>query len=82
MQVKKNSKIGHGKGCHDCGCFRYQAMQYMVKNSVWSDANANKKCVVCLGCLSERVGRKLPRDDFEPNVPINTALFSVLDFVE
>ena len=68
-----------GKGCSDCGCFKYEAAYYMVQNSIWNQVNGGK-LLLCLSCLVKRLGRKLIRDDFT-NAHCNKSIFSVLDCV-
>lgn len=37
---------------------------YMVKHHIWKEAGSNPYC--CIGCLEERLGRKLTSEDFLP----------------
>jgi hypothetical protein len=65
--------------CADCGinCVKLGEW-YMVHDHVWEQAWAGQKrkpCyqieALCIGCLEQRLGRPLMRDDFIPDVPIN-----------
>lgn len=69
-----------GKGCIDCKKFLYECPYYMVHDELWSLANGGKSRL-CLECLSNRIGRRLSRDDFS-NVPANQAIFQVIDFID
>lgn len=68
------------KGCIDCKCYNYEAAYYMVKDTIWKEANG-KDNKLCLYCLVKRLGRKLTKEDFT-NVPCNKYLFSILECVE
>lgn len=62
--------------CAHCG--RYTE-HFMVHNAVWSAANLGREMkIICLHCLSRRLGRKLTRDDFTP-APVNATLHAVFD---
>ena len=69
-----------GKGCIGCGCFRYEAAYYMVSDAIWKQINGGTD-LLCLYCLTQRLGRKLTRDDFS-SAPCNTPIFSILDCVD
>ena len=69
-----------GKGCKDCGCFKYEALYYMVNDKVWEESNGLDS-LLCLYCLSKRLGRKLTRSDFK-DIPMNKPIFSILDCVD
>ena len=73
-------KKGPWKGCADCGCKKGSAAYYMVRDEVWAQAGGGRS-LLCLCCLSARLGRKLQRDDFN-EAPINEAIFDVLNNVE
>ena len=72
-------KQKQGKGCVDCRCFRYEAAYYMVHDAVWQEAKGGTN-LLCLRCLSQRLGRKLIRADFT-DAPCNRPLWSILDCV-
>ena len=66
--------------CHDCSAAtspwpwtadaRYE--QFMVYDRVWRKAGMQPDGgFLCVGCLEERLGRKLRRRDF-PSVPMNS----------
>ncbi len=51
--------------CLDCKKDTYKLGEYyMVVNRVWNRANPKKKGMLCIGCLEERLGRKLHFRDF------------------
>jgi len=68
-----------GKGCQDCKCYHYEAAYYMVTDKVWQ-ASGVINGLLCLYCLTKRIGRKLVRDDFT-SAPCNKYLFSIMDCV-
>lgn len=43
---------------------------YMVEHHVWHLATSNYNDILCIGCLENRLGRKLVPEDFSP-VPLN-----------
>lgn len=51
--------------CHDCKQDTITLGEfYIVVNSVWQAAKAHEDWMLCIGCLEERLGRKLVPDDF------------------
>jgi hypothetical protein len=54
----------------------------MVYDRTWSEAKANPKDILCIGCLSKRLGRKLYWDDFPQDVPINIKIFDIFKNVD
>jgi hypothetical protein len=67
--------------CVDCGIGTITAKEfYMVKDDVWEQAwHGRRKWwyrkvygqeVLCIGCLEERIGRTLTKDDFT-DAPVN-----------
>lgn len=44
---------------------------YMVHDEVWQSAGFEPDDVVCIGCLTERLGRKLTPTDFVPAAGLN-----------
>jgi hypothetical protein len=55
--------------CLDCGLDTIEAGEfYMVRNDVWPVSPMAG--MLCVGCLEERIGRRLRRDDFT-SAPIN-----------
>src|ERR1700730_9185858 len=68
--------------CKDCGmrttpsigkrvfrhirCWEY----YMFQNKLWAAAGMKKKGFLCIGCLEDRIGRRLTPRDFTVS-PIN-----------
>ena len=69
-----------GKGCADCNSLKYEVAYYMVNDIVWVDVNGGNS-LLCLYCLSKRLGRKLTRSDFK-DIPMNKPIFSILDCVD
>ena len=66
--------------CVDCGFDTNKGHEYyMVTDKVWSAAGM-KQChkigdgMLCIGCLENRIGRKLKAKDF-PEYPINQGFF-------
>jgi hypothetical protein len=45
---------------------------YMVHNALWLKAHPARDGKLCIGCLEQRLGRRLKADDFT-DAPINTA---------
>jgi hypothetical protein len=59
--------------CVDCGVSTHEIGEYyMVTDDIWINEAKMKKQggMLCLGCLEERIGRKLHGADF-PDYPIN-----------
>ena len=55
--------------CDDCGS---RADYYMVQNDVWTAAgNPSSDGIICIACLEDRLDRRLTRDDFPQQVPVN-----------
>jgi hypothetical protein len=51
------------RGCRDCSTSDFE--MYMVKDEVWAAAGMKTRVgILCLKCLSKRLGRKLTLDDF------------------
>lgn len=55
--------------CGDCGIDTTpqgeRCEYYMVKNSIWKEAQKQGKVdFLCIGCLENRLGRQLVSDDF------------------
>jgi len=45
---------------------------FMVKDSVWRRGQRAGKCrFLCVGCLENRIGRKLKADDFRRSAKVN-----------
>lgn len=57
--------------CKDCGTDT-DLEYYMVHNYLWKIAHNNKyeDGYLCVGCIEERLGRQLNKEDFT-NYPIN-----------
>jgi hypothetical protein len=62
--------------CHDCGTSTLPddgpSEFYIVHHEVWAAAGVGRG-YLCIGCLEERLGRRLNRDDF-PDYPVNDPL--------
>jgi hypothetical protein len=58
--------------CKDCGCDTKEIHEYyMVTKEIWNLVNKeNKAYMLCIGCLENRLGRKLDSNDFI-DAPIN-----------
>jgi len=78
--MKLGTKKGPWKGCADCGCKKGERSYYMVWDTVWEEGKGGRD-VLCMSCLSDRLGRKLQRADFN-EAPVNKAIFDVLNNVE
>lgn len=60
-------------GCMDCGlCTNCESEYYMVHDEVWYSAITamDKGHMLCIGCLEQRCGKLLTKDDFTA-APIN-----------
>lgn len=60
--------------CEDCGeCTHCIGEYYMVEDEVWYSAITarSKPDMLCLGCLEQRIGRLLTKDDFS-DAPLNS----------
>lgn len=47
---------------------------YMVTDEIWLTAWPDKRGMLCIGCLEDRLGRQLTSDDFT-DAPINQGYF-------
>lgn len=53
--------------CLDCGASTLELREYyMLENPVWLEANPADDGMLCIGCVEERLGRRLRPDDFMP----------------
>jgi len=59
--------------CHDCGAnVAALGEWYMLEDSIWQQATRNAPTQhLCIGCLEERLGRRLTPDDFHLAAPAN-----------
>jgi ribosomal protein L34E len=59
--------------CKDCGTSTHDMREYyMVHDSVWGDAGMNPyEGMLCIGCLEDRLGRRLTPADFT-DAEVNT----------
>lgn len=60
--------LGIGMFCADCGLDTYSSSlqeYYMVKDIVWNRAKLTSDGFLCIGCLENRLGRKLNSKDFK-----------------
>jgi len=54
-----------GFDCIDCNVDTYETNEYyMVHDHLWATATGNSKGMLCLDCLSSRLGRALRVEDF------------------
>jgi hypothetical protein len=57
--------------CHDCGTntlpssLRAPGEWYLVFDEVWAEAGMPYSGFLCIGCLEQRLGRRLDRADFK-----------------
>lgn len=57
--------------CHDCGVDTGKIREYyMVTSEVWEASGVPELSHLCIGCLEQRLGRRLMRTDFT-RVPMN-----------
>ena len=57
--------------CLDCGVDTGKILEhYFIHLSVWLQVHNSKTGMLCIGCLENRLGRKLTSEDFPP-VSIN-----------
>jgi hypothetical protein len=57
--------------CLDCGADTCAIKEYyVVTDDVWLAANPDNHGMLCIGCLENRLGRKLRPDDFT-DCPLN-----------
>jgi hypothetical protein len=65
-------------GCIDCGvCTNCNGEYYMVNDEVWLGANPKGRGMLCIGCLEDRLGRLLTKDDFNGDAPVNSMWLTV-----
>ena len=48
---------------------------YTLENEVWLEANPADRGMLCIGCVENRLGRSLRRQDFMMDAPINLGYF-------
>jgi len=61
--------------CIDCGENTHIIGEYyMLKNSIWHQIIRIKERgkMLCIGCVENRLGKKLCKNDFLPDAPINS----------
>lgn len=58
--------------CIDCGEF---TDGYMLYDIIWEYIVDDTKVCLCLKCVEIRIGKPLQIHDFDPDKPINNALF-------
>ncbi len=69
MTIKIQSDESKAFLCLDCGVdtgFEY----YMIHDHLWLNVMPDREGMLCVGCLEDRLGRKLCSRDF-PDMPIN-----------
>lgn len=59
--------------CADCGVnVAVIGEWYVLRDSIWEQATRNTPArFLCVGCLEERLSRRLAPDDFHPTAPAN-----------
>lgn len=61
--------------CLDCHVDTMKINEYyMVKDTLWLEANPADFGMLCINCLETRLGRQLKPEDF-PDYPINQGFF-------
>ena len=61
--------------CKDCQVDTLHIDEYyMVTDGVWELANPQRRGMLCIGCLENRLGRQLTASDFTA-APINNGVF-------
>lgn len=61
--------------CRDCGVDTSALGEYYaVRDEVWLSVCKTRRGMLCLGCLSTRLGRPLVGSDF-PDYPVNQGYF-------
>jgi hypothetical protein len=51
--------------CTDCAVDTYANREYyMLRNDVWAATGHKQQGYLCIGCVEQRLGRMLTRDDF------------------
>jgi hypothetical protein len=55
--------------CMDCQYDTFRDEYYFLHEEVWLSANPKSKGMLCIGCVEERIGRRLTPEDFK-GVPI------------
>jgi hypothetical protein len=79
MSTKSISKTGWYAGnCKDCKRINHP---YMLTFELWKKVCDNRKDILCLYCVENRLGRKLTSEDFLPNVPINNGCFGFFSYL-
>lgn len=64
--------------CIDCAaCTNCNGEYYMVNDEVWLEANPKGRGMLCIGCLEDRLGRLLTKDDFNGDAPVNSMWLTV-----
>jgi len=51
--------------CLDCNVSTHEINEYYIlKNQLWANVHPDNKGMLCIGCVEDRLGRKLNKDDF------------------
>ncbi len=70
--------------CCNCGtivdCFNGQMV--MLKNSIWEAISPDRKAVLCLSCIEERLGRSLISTDLMYNMRDGSRIPVNVDFAK
>jgi hypothetical protein len=73
MEEESGTKLENTFDCKDCGVNTSKIGEYyMIHTDLWKQVNqgVDDTGMLCLGCVEERLGRKLNRRDF-PAIPLN-----------
>ena len=63
--------------CMDYGINTHDINEYyMVQNKIWDKVNPQIEGMLCIGCLEDRMGRKLKPKDFT-KCPVNDGIFGM-----
>jgi hypothetical protein len=66
--------------CLDCGVDTGKTHEhYFVKSQVWMQAHHSIRGMLCVGCLENRLGRRLKKDDFTDAHINNPRLYPMSD---
>lgn len=76
MGKRKKDRIYEGFKCVDCGVNTHDADEYyMVHDELWAAAGMEPAGgMLCVGCLEQRLGRRLTAADFT-DAPVNHGSF-------
>lgn len=67
----KDKTVWHCLGCGTSTAEDGVNEYYMVQAAIWQAVNPDRRGMLCIGCLEQRLGRRLTPDDFT-SAPINS----------